>query len=143
MDPNRTMFRSAVFAAALAAFPLSAMAAAKTSDWKTPCNTDPQDHKIDVGAQVSCKLAYISKQNGNTVMWRSIDPNMPNVKIVFADPDAFKNIKDCSGTHQQCNSGLPTGAAGSGKLYDYTASLCDKGGSNCSVVKDPGIIIVP
>ena len=114
------------------------------SPWATSCTSDPKDHKIEVGTQISCKLAFVSKNAGHVVTWKSIDANYPDIKIVFDDPDAFKNIKDCSdGKHVQCNSGAPTRAGNPNWVYLYKAWVCKDDGASCNLVDDPGIIIVP
>ena len=142
MDSRNRISVVMAFGIALAAVSFSEGAATQPA-WKTPCGSDPGNHNIEVGAQVSCKLAVVSKSNGNTVTWKSIDTVHPNVKIVFDDPDAFKNIKDCDGSHMQCNSGAPTRPGNPNWVYLYKAYVCDKDGAACSIVVDPGIIINP
>lgn len=142
MDTRNRISVMLAFGIALAAFSSGACAATPPK-WNTGCGSDPGDHKIDVGTEVSCKLAVVSKSKANTVTWRSIDTARPNVKIVFDDPDAFKNIKDCDGLHAQCNSGAPTRPGNPNWVYLYKAYTCDKDGVTCSNPVDPGIIINP
>jgi hypothetical protein len=106
---------------------------------KTKCDSKPHDNNIDVGTDLSCKLAVVVKTN--VVNWKAVDSKL-NVKIVMDDPDAFKNMKECDGTHNQCSSGQPTRAGNPNWVYLYTASLCDQAGV-CTPVDDPGIIINP
>lgn len=142
MDFKKRLSGVLAFGAVLTAWSFSAGAATAPA-WSTPCGSDPGDHKIEVGTQVSCKLAVVSKSKANTITWKSIDTARPNVKVVFDDPDAFKNIKDCDGSHAQCNSGAPTRPGNPNWVYLYKAYTCDKDGAACSNAIDPGIIINP
>ena len=142
MDSRSRISVALAFGIALAGLS-SDLGAATAPAWKTPCGSDPGDHKIEVGTEVSCKLAVVSKSHANTVTWKSIDTARPNVKIVFDDPDAFKNIKDCDGHHAQCNSGAPTRPGNPNYVYLYKAYTCDSDGVTCSAPIDPGIIINP
>jgi hypothetical protein len=106
---------------------------------KTKCDSKAHDNNIDVGTDVGCKLAMV--YHNNVINWKAVDSKM-YVKITMDDPDAFKNMKGCDGTQNQCTSGMPTRPGNANWVYLYTASLCDSGGA-CTDVTDPGIIIVP
>ena len=120
----------------------AAPAPAGGGSWGTPCDSKPHANDIDVGTKVGCKLALASRGNpSHIVRWQSVDPKM-NVKVEFAWPNPFLHMTNCDGTKRMCKADTPGAPGDSAKLYPYTASLCDAHGV-CTVVNDPGIIIVP
>lgn len=111
----------------------------------TACNMSPQNHVIEIGSQVSCKLVVLKcnkNGDGNTIIWRATDATR-KIRVTFEDPNVFPSLS-CPGTQNTCQSGAlsPSLPPNRNWVYLYHAYLCDSGGMNCSEV-DPGIIIVP
>jgi hypothetical protein len=152
MDPKpNSKLASAVLGLFATALILSATGFAQSAaaqnqaggeSWGTACDSKPHANDIDVGAKVGCKLAFASRSDKTHILrWRSEDPKM-NVKIDFSWPNPFQHMTDCDGTKRMCRADTPGAPGDQAKRYPYTASLCDQQGA-CTVVTDPGIIIVP
>lgn len=142
MIPNINLSRP-IFLGAIAALLACSMPAAAQSKWnKTPCKSNPMSHSIEVGADVSCKLAFVSKSKNDTVAWKSTDNAKPYVKIEFQWPNPYQHMTDCDGTKSICRADGLAAPADDTKIFLYTASLCD-GVNPCVLVEDPGIIIKP
>ena len=153
MDSNSKV--TGFFALALFSLGLSSCATAATQTATAPpptkqdatpcCDMKPRDHVIDVGTNVSCKLPLLSKNgnqgHGNTVLWRAAVP-LKNVMVYSFDYRIFPNLS-CNGDQPTCQSGELDQTAPVNQLFHYHVALCDKGGTNCTEVTDPGIIIIP
>jgi hypothetical protein len=144
MDPNSKVSRPIILGASLTALFFCATAMAQSPWKKTPCKSNPMSHNIEVGAEVSCKLAFVSKGKSDTVAWKSIDTAKPYVMIEFQWPNPYQHMTDCDGTKPICRAeglGAPPDET---KIFLYTAKLCDGATpNNCVEVTDPGIIIKP
>jgi hypothetical protein len=146
-----------LFASILAsAIPAFAAAAKAPIFHKTPCDGQHHYNGIEIGTDVSCKLALIKVNSSEVVHWRSADKDL-RVKIEFLyganpfspvpnQPPPSNPMLVCDGTQRVCSSGPPiSSVTGSNTtVYLYQVSLCDPSDpSNCYMVDDPGIIIVP
>ncbi len=151
-----TKLRGAALAATIALFVLAAAAcysagaqdssnAAQTAAAATAaaastatCDT-PANHTIHVGSEtVDCKVARVSKSQGNQITWRSDSGG--NIEIVFKAKGGivpFPNLT-CPGNAPICNSGA-INADASGP-YDYDVWLYT---GDTKKAIDPGVVIDP
>ena len=145
MESKNRVARPLALGTILVVMAFSATVESAQPAWKkTPCKSNAMSHNIEVGPDVSCKLAFVSKGAQDSVSWKSVDSTMPYVKIEFQWPNPFQRMTDCDGTKPICKADGLAAPADDTKIYLYTASICDGATpANCVVVTDPGIIIKP
>lgn len=144
-----TRFRGAALAAAIVLFVLATAAchsagaqgggnADNPKEATGSCDT-PANHTIHVGSEkVDCKLARVSKSQGNQITWRS--DSGENIEVVFKAKGGIVPFPGltCPGSAPICNSGaINADAAGA---YDYDVWLYTASGKKAI---DPGVVIDP